>query len=135
MNILLVEDDKTLGHMYARKFMTEGWDVTICHDGAEALSNAKQTVPDIIILDLMLPGMSGVDVLQILRSELKTTQIPIVVYTNFGDPYNREKCLTYGADDFILKVESTPESLSQVIRQLVTSKEIEGGQKEENEKV
>lgn len=120
--LLLIEDDKDLSRMYARKFNSAGWDVTTCYDGSEAINIAKQKRFDMIVLDLMLPGISGVDVLEILRSDSKTVRTPIVVYTNYGDSFNREKCMSYGADDFILKVDSTPEALTQTIEQIMMLK-------------
>jgi len=123
--MLLVEDDKDLSRMYSAKFTRAGWDVQICHDGAEAIQVAKSRRFNVIILDIMLPGISGVDVLEMLRSDSKTVRVPIVVYTNFGDNFNREKCMTYGADDFLLKVDSTPEALLETIEKCVTLKSTE----------
>lgn len=124
--LMLVEDDKQLSKMYAKKFSEESWDVTICHDGSESLQVAKAIKFDAIVLDLMLPGISGVDVLEILRSDVKTVKIPIIIYTNFGDSYNREKCLTYGADEFLLKVDATPTSLCDTVAKVVSLKTVEG---------
>ena len=124
--LLLIEDDKDLSHMYAKKFSNAGWITTISHDGAEGIQKAKEKAFDIIVLDLMLPGISGVDVLEILRSDSRTVKVPVVIYTNFGDNFNREKCLSYGADEFVLKVESTPESLCETIEKVAMLKETEG---------
>jgi len=124
--MLLVEDDKDLVRMYSTKFSKEGWDVYICHDGADAIQIAKNRRFDVIVLDIMLPGISGVDVLEMLRSDSKTVRVPIVIYTNFGDNFNREKCMTYGADEFVLKVDSTPEALLETVRKCVTLKTTEG---------
>lgn len=124
--LLLIEDDKNLSQMYARKFSSKDWHVTVCHDGAESLQLAKVGGFDMIVLDLMLPGISGVDVLENLRSDSRTVRIPVVIYTNFGDNYNREKCLTYGADEFVLKVDSTPETLCETIDKVAVLKETEG---------
>jgi len=123
--MLLVEDDKDLARMYAKKFNTEGWDVTNCYDGSDAIQIARDSHFNVIVLDLMLPGISGIDVLEMLRSNSKTVKTPVIVYTNFGDNYNREKCMTYGADEFILKVESTPESLFQAVEQTLILKDTE----------
>jgi DNA-binding response OmpR family regulator len=125
MRILLVEDDKHLAEMYARKFSVENWITFICNDGGEALAKAREVDPNVIILDLMLPGISGIDVLQILRTDEMTVKIPVIVYTNYGDAYNREKCLVSGADEFVLKVDSTPEELTRVIKNTRILKEIE----------
>lgn len=124
-HILLVEDDKQLAAMYAQKFRTAGFKVTMVQDGGTALERAKTEDFDGIVLDIMLPGISGVEILGILRSDPKTVKTPIVVYTNYGDKFNREKCLTYGADEFILKVDSTPESLTETVNKVISEKEIE----------
>lgn len=113
--LLLIEDDKALSKMYAKKFGTEGWDVLVCHDGSKAVESSRADSYDMIVLDLMLPGLSGIDILGLLRSDKRTVKIPVIVYTNYGDEYNRGKCLTYGADEFVLKIDSTPDSLSRTI--------------------
>jgi CheY-like chemotaxis protein len=122
-NLLLVEDDKQLSTMYSKKFATDGWDVTIAHDGTEGVRLGKEGDFNAIVLDIMLPGMSGIDVLEMLRSDKRTAKIPIIVYTNYGDKYNRDKCLTYGADEFVLKVDSTPDSLSQTLKKVMRKNE------------
>lgn len=101
--------------MYGKKFGLEGWDVRICHDGSLAVEMSRSDDYDMIVLDLMLPGLSGIDILGLIRTDKRTVKIPVVVYTNYGDHYNREKCLAYGADEFVLKVDSTPDSLSKTI--------------------
>ena len=120
--LFLIEDDRELCKMYSNKFSHDGWEVAICHDGSQAVSLAKVGQFDMIVLDLMLPGLSGIDILEMLRSDRKTALTPIIVYTNYGDVYNREKCLTYGADEFVLKVDSTPQSLTKTIERVYEAK-------------
>jgi DNA-binding response OmpR family regulator len=120
--LLLIEDDKNLAKMYAKKFGNEGWEVVVCHDGSQAPAMAQAEGFDMIVLDLMLPGLPGIDILEMIRSDKRTVKVPVVVYTNYGDKYNREKCLTYGADEFVLKVDSTPDSLSKTISRVYESK-------------
>lgn len=124
--LLLIEDDKSLSQMYAKKFSQEGWEITIAHEGSEGIQKAREGGFEMIVLDLMLPGISGIDVLEILRSDSRTVKVPVVIYTNYGDNFNREKCLSYGADEFVLKVDSTPESLCETISKVATLKETEG---------
>jgi CheY-like chemotaxis protein len=123
--ILLIEDDKQLAAMYAQKFRKAGFHVTMCQDGGTALEKAKGEDFDTIVLDIMLPGISGIEILGMLRSDPRTVKTPIVVYTNYGDNFNKDKCLSYGADEFILKVDSTPESLCETINKVITEKQIE----------
>lgn len=117
--LLIIEDDKQLGAMYLQKFKTAGWDTFLCHDGSEAIQLSRVNNYDAIVLDLMLPGLSGIEVLELLRSDKKTVKTPVVVFTNHGDEYNRKKCLTYGADEFLLKVDSTPESLVKTVKKVI----------------
>jgi CheY-like chemotaxis protein len=123
--LLLIEDDKHLAEMYAKKLHLNGYDVTLAKEGNIGLQKARAGVFDIIVLDLMLPGLSGIEVLGMLRSDRKTVKIPIVVYTNYGDIKNKEQCLTYGADEFILKIDSSPEGLCQTIGKILTERKIE----------
>lgn len=124
--LLLIEDDKNLSRMYAKKFSNGGWNVTVCGDGAEGIQKSKENGFDVIVIDLMLPGISGIDTLEMIRSDARTVKIPVVIYTNFGDIYNREKCMSYGADEFVLKVDSTPEALCETIDKVTMLKEMEG---------
>lgn len=121
--LLLVEDDKQLVGMYSKKFHCCNFNVTVAHDGSEAIQLAKTKNFDVIVLDLMLPGLSGLEVLEILRQDKRTVKVPIIVYTNYGDPFNKAKCLTYGADEFLLKVEATPESLCKTVNKVLKEDE------------
>lgn len=123
--LLIIEDDKHLAEMYAKKFRASGFQVTIAKDGTIGMRQARDKKPDMIILDIMLPGISGVGVLEILRTDKKTAKIPVVVYTNSNEEANKKKCLTYGADEYILKIDSTPESLCETINRVLTGKRIE----------
>jgi len=116
--LLLIEDDRELAKMYAKKFGREGWEVKVCHNGTEAFPTARAEIFDMVLLDLMLPGLSGIDILEMLRSDKKTAMVPVVIYTNYGDKYNKEKCLEYGADEFVLKIDSTPDALSKTVERV-----------------
>lgn len=118
--LLLVEDDKHLAEMYAKKFQQDGFNVTITKNGPTCLSVAKSKKIDIIVLDILLPGISGIEVLELLKTDVKTAKIPIVIYTNSGDFEHKEKARTYGADEYILKVDATPESLCETINKIIT---------------
>jgi two-component system response regulator ArlR len=122
--LLLIEDDKQLSHMYLKKFSNTGWDVTVAHDGSEGIQTAGSNVFDAIVLDIMLPGLSGIDVLEILRSNKKTAKVPIIVYTNYGEPANKEKCLIYGADEFLLKINATPLTLCNTVERITALKSV-----------
>jgi DNA-binding response OmpR family regulator len=117
--LLLIEDDKHLAEMYAKKFQQSDFEVTITKNGSTGLAEAKKKKFNIIVLDIMLPGLSGIEVLELLKTDVKTAKIPVVIYTNSGDIYHKDKALSYGADEYILKVDSTPESLCDTIDRVV----------------
>jgi two-component system alkaline phosphatase synthesis response regulator PhoP len=123
--LLLIEDDKQLAEMYAKKFHMNGYDVTLAKDGSKGFEKAHAEDFDVIVLDLMLPGISGIEVLEMIRMNKKTALTPIIVYTNYNDPKNKERCITYGADEFILKVDTDPEGLCQTISRVLTERRIE----------
>lgn len=113
--LLLIEDDKHLAEMYAKKFQRIGFNVTITKDGQSGITEAKRKKFDILVLDIMLPGISGIEVLELLKTNVKTAKLPVIVYTNSGDVEHKKKALCYGADEYILKIDSTPESLCETI--------------------
>lgn len=117
--LLLIEDDKQLSAMYAQKFKKAGFSVSMTTDGQTGAQMALNNDFDLVVLDLMLPGLSGVEVLELIRSNLKTSKLPVIVYTNACDEKNKAKCLAYGADEFILKIDSTPDSLLKTIKKVV----------------
>lgn len=119
-NLLLIEDDKHLAEMYAKKFQNSGFEVTITKNGPTGIEEARKNKYDVLVLDIMLPGISGIEVLELLRTDVKTAKIPVVIYTNSGDEEHKKKALFYGADEYILKIDSTPESLCETINKVVS---------------
>lgn len=82
--ILIVEDDETLVKMYKRKLEHEGFEVAAAYSGGEGLIAAPKEMPDLILLDIMMPAVDGFEVIRKLKQENKTNKIPIVILTNLG---------------------------------------------------
>lgn len=101
--ILLVEDDMGLATVYKARLEAEGFEVHHCDNGETALSDAIKYHPDLIILDVMMPKISGFDVLDILRNTPETTNIKVVMLTALSQPKDIEKAKTLGADDYLVK--------------------------------
>jgi DNA-binding response OmpR family regulator len=101
--VLLVEDEEQLRRVMKDLLEREGYTVAEARDGIQALDQADRHAPDIIVLDLNLPGVDGYTVLQQLRSRAATRTIPIVVLTAKGDEDNEVRVFQLGADDFITK--------------------------------
>ena len=110
--LLLVEDDPTLRQALAFNLTREGYDVATSADGETALEAARNDRLDLIILDVMLPGMSGVEVLRALRRDSVTT--PVIILSAKGDEIDRVVGLKVGADDYVSKPFSRPELLARI---------------------
>jgi two-component system alkaline phosphatase synthesis response regulator PhoP len=110
--ILLVEDDPTLRQALTFNLSREGYEVTAAGNGEAALEAARNQRIDLVLLDLMLPGMSGVEVLRVMRREGIIT--PVIVVSAKGDEIDRVVGLKVGADDYITKPFSRPELLARI---------------------
>src|ERR1700730_16268123 len=110
--ILVVEDDRTLRQALAFNLSREGYDAVTAADGENALAIARAGLFDLILLDVMLPGMSGVEVLRTLRREGIDT--PVIILSAKGDEIDRVVGLKVGADDYVPKPFSRPELLARV---------------------
>lgn len=122
--ILCIEDDHFIADIYVRSLKKAGYDVETITNGAEALSAIKQTVYDVILLDLMLPDKSGVEILEELRGKnpdaLPLTKI--IVTTNFDEPAEDRTRLEQMADGYLIKADVTPSKLVEIINE-VTAKQ------------
>lgn len=112
--LLIVEDEDSIATLLEYNFQKEGYDVAIATDGEEALLMASERTPDLILLDWMLPKLSGVEVCRRLRRRDETRGTPIIMLTARGDESDRVNGLDYGADDYVVKPFSTPELLARV---------------------
>ncbi|MGI6612372.1 MAG: response regulator transcription factor [Candidatus Nanosyncoccaceae bacterium] len=101
--ILLVEDDIALATVYRTRLELEGFEVKEVHDGEKALSAALDYQPDLIVLDVMMPRVSGFDVLDILRNTPETANIKIVMLTALSQDKDKERAQSLGADDYLVK--------------------------------
>jgi two-component system, OmpR family, alkaline phosphatase synthesis response regulator PhoP len=110
--LLLIEDDATLRQALSFSLVREGYEVATAADGESALDAARNERVDLILLDVMLPGMSGVEVLRVLRRDGVTT--PVIILSAKGDEIDRVVGLKVGADDYIAKPFSRPELLARI---------------------
>ena len=101
--ILLVEDDVSLASVYRSRLELEGFEVDEVHNGEDALSRAITFKPDLILLDAMMPKISGFDVLDILRNTPDTTNIRVIMLTALSQPKDKERAEQLGVDDYLVK--------------------------------
>src|SRR5881409_606158 len=112
--ILVVEDEEALTTLLRYNLDAEGYDVETVGRGYDADTRLKERVPDLIVLDWMLPGLSGIELCRRLRARPETKQLPIIILTARGEESERVRGLATGADDYIVKPFSVPELLARV---------------------
>jgi len=112
--ILVVEDEAPLLEVLRYNLEKEGYLVDVAEDGAVALDKVQRNTPDLIILDWMLPELSGVEVCRRLRAEPDTKEVPVIMLTARGEEADRLKGLASGADDYVVKPFSPAELLARV---------------------
>lgn len=101
--ILLVEDDVALAAVYRSRLELEGFEISEVNNGEDALSAAVSFKPDLILLDAMMPKISGFDVLDILRNTPDTTNIRVIMLTALSQPKDKERAEQLGVDDYLVK--------------------------------
>jgi DNA-binding response OmpR family regulator len=101
--ILLVEDDDSLASVYQTRLQAEGFDLRRVPNGEEALAAAIEYKPDLILLDVMMPKVSGFDVLDILRNTPETTNVKVIMLTALSQDSDKERAESLGVDDYLVK--------------------------------
>lgn len=112
--VLVVEDEPAQMELLAYNLEKEGFSVTRAMDGEEGLLSAIETLPDIILLDWMLPNLSGIEVCRQLKRKKETAEIPVIMLTARGEETDRVRGLDTGADDYIVKPYSISELMARV---------------------
>lgn len=118
MKILIVEDDKDIAELVQYNLKQEKISTEVCSSGADGLHRARKMIPDIILLDLMLPDMGGLEVCKSLKNDVRTRNIPVVMLTAKGEEIDRIVGFEVGADDYLTKPFS-PRELTLRIKALL----------------
>jgi DNA-binding response OmpR family regulator len=117
--ILIVEDDRFLRELIAKKLKNEGYEVLEAVDGEEGLKRIKEEKPDLILLDLILPGIDGFEVLEKAKEDPNTAQIPVIILSNLGQREEIERGLKLGAIDYLIKAHFTPGEIIEKIKNII----------------
>lgn len=117
--ILLIEDDPFLVGMYKEKFLTEGFNVIVAEDGLQGLNYALSQKIDILILDILIPKLSGIDLLARLRQDVKGKDLPVVALTNLSGSNDETKIRSYGVKEYLVKSNYTPGQVVTIIRNVL----------------
>lgn len=112
VRVLFVEDDPAVAQMYRLKLELDGYQVEVAPDGEVALRMARSEPPDIIFLDIRLPKLGGLDVLEALRADPKINAVPVVILSNHSEQELVERGARLGALDHLIKSKTTPARLA-----------------------
>lgn len=115
-NILIVEDDKFLRELISQKLIKEGYNISEAVDGEEGIKKIKEEKPDLVLLDLILPGIDGFEVLTKMREDASLGSIPVIILSNLGQKEDVEKGLKLGAADYLIKAHFTPGEIIDKIK-------------------
>ena len=115
--VLVIEDDPILSKMYTQKLTSEGLKVLTAQDGETGLEMALKNKVDVILLDIMLPRISGTDLLEKLRQDERGKTIPVVALTNLADPTEKERAIKLGVKEYLVKAMQNPKDVVDVIKQ------------------
>lgn len=121
-NILVIEDDSFLRKLLSKKLESSGFNVHEAIDGKAGLDAAEASKPDLILLDLLLPGIDGFEVLSQLKANPATAQIPVIILSNLGQKEDVDKGMKLGAVDYMVKAQFTPEEIVIKAREALTKK-------------
>lgn len=120
ISILCIEDEFFISELYTRALKSAGYDVVVVSDGDQALAEAEKNSYDIILLDIMIPGMNGIEILRRLRSGDRPTQLKakIIITTNLDQEDSTRAKIEQQADGYLIKAEITPRELVNYLKQI-----------------
>ncbi|MFH1643287.1 MAG: response regulator [Patescibacteria group bacterium] len=117
--ILCIEDDEVMINLISRKLSQEGYEVHIARDGVEGLEMIKTVKPDLILLDIVMPRMDGMEVMEKINEDEEMKKIPIVIISNSGQPVEIKRIKELGAKDWLIKTEFDPkEVIEKVVKHI-----------------
>jgi len=114
--VLIIEDDKFLRELIVRKLTQENFEVVEAVDGEEGLRKIEEAKPSLVLLDLILPGIDGFQVLETVKKEKETSLIPVIILSNLGQREDLEKGLKLGAADYLVKAHFTPNEIVEKVK-------------------
>jgi len=119
VKLVIVEDDKFLRDLIVRKLSKEGFLLREAETGEEGLRVLQEDPPQLLLLDILLPGMSGYEVLEAVRKNEKLKSIPVIILSNLGQKEEVERAKSLGAKDFLIKAKHTPGEIVTRIKEIL----------------
>ena len=120
-HIVWIEDDNFLGSLISKKLSSEGYSVDYVNTGEDAIAKVKENRPDLVLADIMLPGMDGFEVLKQIKSEQELQDIPVILFSNLSQEEDISKGLNLGAESFLVKSNVVPDQIVSKIKEVLQS--------------
>jgi CheY-like chemotaxis protein len=117
--ILIVEDDPLMSRMYQKIFTFEGYKVELAANGEEGVEKVKKLKPTLVLLDIMMPKMNGLEVLKKIKEDPDTKPIPVIMLTNLAGEADAENALSKGAIKYIIKSEFEPKQVANMVKEIL----------------
>ncbi|MBU1558071.1 response regulator, partial [Patescibacteria group bacterium] len=124
LKIILIEDDVILSRVIGEELGEAGFDVVFAFEGSEGLILSESQKPDLVLLDLMLPGMNGLDILKKFKKDPSVKNIPIIILTMLGNESDIKKGLELGAEDYIVKSQNAIGEIVDKVKDFTVKKNI-----------
>ena len=119
-HILIVDDDPLISRMYQKKLSQDGYGVETAENGEAAINSVGKQMPDLILLDVMMPKMNGVETLKAIKSDPRTKHLKVIFLTNLGDkPEDIENAKKLGALDYLVKSQISLKELSEKVKEIL----------------
>lgn len=117
--ILLIEDEEIIIGLLERKLAQEGYEISVARDGLEGLEKMRETKPDLVLLDIIMPRMGGFEVMEEMNRDPDLKKIPVVIISNSGQPVELDRARELGARDWLIKTEFDPEEVLKKVRKQI----------------
>lgn len=115
--LVVIEDDEVLSSTLQKSLKEAGFSVTLAKDGKEGLQTVQEQAPDLVLLDILLPGLSGLDVLAKLKQEEKTKDIPVLILSQLSDQDNISRAISLGAQGYLVKSDYALEDIVKKVQE------------------
>jgi len=117
--ILLIEDEEIMVNLLQRKLTQEGYEISVARDGEEGLKLIREAVPDLVLLDIIMPKKGGFEVMEAMQEDKELREIPVIIISNSGQPVELDRAKELGAKDWLIKTDFDPqEVLDKVVKQI-----------------
>ena len=117
--ILIIEDDKLLSNLLEKKLKKEGYKVSVAFQGDTGLAKIKEVMPDLILLDIVMPKMDGFEVMEKIKEDEELKDIPIIIVSNSGQPVEISRAERLGAKDWLVKAEFDPQEVVDKVKKQI----------------